>query len=246
MRHPVSDPAIKITWDASCPIVGDRAVIPWRWTKKSGLKPSDTLKIQYRPHQGGRWKTIASQVRLDNKRRSWKLEGRYIWDTSNLNPGKVARYEARVIVLKKRIISPSYAFWIDHKPPKITITQPAATFEIPGPDGTLIAATTARGWTTLRAKVTGELRKTCYKILWTGQDPVWTITTPSDHWYFNDVMVYRVWATAIDRAGNSTDSEPLYILGLPGNEQTWKPPAHLCIQDIAICTPTDSGIKPPA
>lgn len=236
---------IAIAWDASCPVVGDHAVIPWRWTKRSGLKPSDRLSIEYRPYRQGPWKTIASGVRLDHDRRTRRLEGRYVWDASQVNPGRIERYEARLVVGARHVVSAPYAFWIDHVPPRISIAEPAAIVEVPGPDGRPVAASFARGWTELRASVLGE-RRFCHKVLWTVQDPVWTTTSTADRVYFNDVMSYRIWATAIDRAGNRTTTEPLHILALPGNERTWQLPVSICAPSPPVCTPKDTGAKLPA
>jgi hypothetical protein len=218
----VTQPPIKITWDASCPIVGDRAVIPWSWTKRSGLKPSDTLTIQYRPYQKGAWKTIASDVRLDHNRKSWRLEGRYIWDASTINPGRAVRYEARLIIDGKRIGSPAYAFWIDHVPPMVRITEPVAMFEVPGPEGKPVSATVARGVVHFRASVVEKPRAFCYEVLWKWEGPILTYGPSKD---LKSVRITKpspfiLTAIAVDRAGNASSTQPLYVLGLPGNDMT--------------------------
>lgn len=196
------DPAVQVYLWRQDRTSGDLARIRWDWIPRKALAPEVPVTIERRID--GRWHTLASNIPLGNRY--------YGWDTSKIAPGELELQSLRIRVPGRKLVSPSMGFWIDHIPPQVRITEPAAQpLEIAG-------ITAGKPVAIVHGKT--DLRVWSYDLPTGIRHVVWWIdsgwiayeTSALDHVF--SPGRHELTAIAYDFAGNSTRSETITVIAL--------------------------------
>ena len=184
---------------------GDSVRVEWVYVFGSIVRPTSRVSIQVL--ENGRWTTLVKGLPI--KRRGWT------WVTRNVDKGKATQRYLRASIDRTSLRSPVHSMWIDHIPPVVHITKPAAGTVYVQDESLTPPTAVVSGRTRLEVAYFDEPIPEGYWF-WEIGGPVWTVQRDGNIFDFSDPPgLWTLRAIAVDLAGNISYSEKINVLGLP-------------------------------